>query len=507
MKRTVVCISAFLSCIFAVQGRDCLSDSTSVWSRGGMPVMSLAEPAARGGSLEAGGRFLSGNAHLAQDNASESGLAIRADGGRTVGKLRLQGTFSFAQDWLKGRSYADQFNPLSSNPFKLASEIPGDYTRQTFAFSAEAASWILADRLAFGLGGDYMVGDLSRSNDPRSRSQILDLHLTPSLLWKINARNSLSAAFLYGYSREKMLTLNSRAEALDKYKYYELLGVGEYVPVGVIGFSRRYSGHLWGGGLQYNYASARFNAGVWVNYSSRTTNIRGETGESPGDYTLARLEAGSVLSFRGDSFLNQLELQFAMDDGGSNRFVQEKRIVTNDQGRVEMYWETLLEMPYYNCSGFSAEGRWTIRPAGGSSSWWTGVSASWTSKTSETLQPASSFSFSRFGASALAGTSVHFSRGRALELSGSAGAVLSLGVNNDENPKLESEGKTLLLDGVLRPDAELLRRNALTLSADIEYIFPATGMLFGIFVDAACLHTFSVSGSRQLLQAGLKLYY
>ena len=505
MNKTAILLTAALLCAALAESR--AADGNSVWKHSGSPASLVADSLRQGGRFASGASCIFGDAHPARDDDSRRGLFVQADGSRRGGQLNLTGSFEFGQDWLYGRSWSDRYYPLSGNPFDAFSELPGDYTRQSFAFSAQGAGWIVKDRLALALGGDYMVGDLSRSRDPRSRSQIADMSVEPAILWKINARLSLGASLQYGYSKEKLLKLSSRAENLDRYKYYEGLGLGEYVNSGIIGFSRRYSGNSLGGSLVLGYRTYGFEAGLWGKYKAGESEVRGETGETPGYWSQKDISSGAVLDFAGDNFRNHFILDLTVCNGRSKRYIQEMRVVTNDQGRVESYWETLLKLPFYISGNYKAGASWSISPAGGKASWEAGFRAGFESSSAEMLQNDSMFAFSRLALSAEGKGTLRFARGRALELSGSAGAVIPLGVENQEDPRLKKDGKTLLLDNVLRPDAVLLGRRAMTLDLGAEYRFIMSGKLLGLALESTQFHTFSDNGSRINLTAAIKLYY
>ena len=506
MKRSPLLLFVFLLCAApTAQGKDVFHDSLSLWRPSSAALRLAAEPVTDGGTVYAGGRYLSGEARRMQESASEGGLHLRAEDRRNIGRLRTAGTFTFRQDWLAGRLWTDNFTPFDGNPYKVASDIPGRYSRQIFAFSAGVASWLKGDRMALALGGDYRVGDLSRSNDPRSRSQRMDLSLRPALLFRLSGPHLLGLELEYDYSREKMLKLASKAENIDRYTYYELTGNADYTPVGIIGFSRRYARHAGGGQLHYGYEGGRWRCLLWGGYAYGVTGILGETGESPGDYRSGRLQAGAALSLRAQ-LLHQWTFRYVRESGTADTFIQEQRIVTNAQGRVDSYWETLLRYPSFQYLHQQFSLQWTCRPLM-DDGWWSGIRAGWENSSSACLQPVSVFAWSRLRTELLGGGRFPFGKGHSLELSGSLGGLWAVGVDHQENASLSRQGKTRLLKEVFRPDAVFLSRHALTASLRAEYVFPISKTLLGLAFDTVHLHTFSPGGSRMGFTLGAVLYY
>ena len=92
------------------------------------------------------------------------------------------GSFRFDMDRTKDRAWCDVMRPYNSNPYFSGSSISGKYDTQQFDLTA-AVGTIQMLGFTGGLRLDYKVSDLSRLRDPRSRSELLDYKLTPSLTY------------------------------------------------------------------------------------------------------------------------------------------------------------------------------------------------------------------------------------------------------------------------------------------------------------------------------------
>ena len=92
------------------------------------------------------------------------------------------GSFRLDMDRTKDRAWCDVMRPYLSNPYYSGSSVSGKYDTQQFDLTAAVGTTQLWGVTA-GLRLDYKVSDLSRLRDPRSRSELLDYKITPSLAY------------------------------------------------------------------------------------------------------------------------------------------------------------------------------------------------------------------------------------------------------------------------------------------------------------------------------------
>ena len=122
-----------------------------------------------------------GDYRRVQEGGQSNQLTFKTERYQTIaGVLVGYGRFHFNMDHTKDRAWCDVMRPYNSNPFMPGSSVRGAYDTQLFDFTA-AIGTIKLRGLTAGMRLDYKVADLSRLRDPRSRSQLLDYKLTPSL--------------------------------------------------------------------------------------------------------------------------------------------------------------------------------------------------------------------------------------------------------------------------------------------------------------------------------------
>ncbi|MDE7129445.1 MAG: hypothetical protein K2O07_03910, partial [Alistipes sp.] len=310
------------------------------------------------GITQTGANRLSGDLHRAQQSGSVTAFGFSSDSYCSLPKIGLYGRFGFTQQWHRNRRWADNFDPSNGNPYLAGSDLAGNYSQQMFDFSVKAASQCLWQRVWFGIGFDYTVGDLSRSDDPRSRVQLADYAVRPGLAVAISSHGKLGISGVYRHRKEKMLKPVAKAENIDKYAYYSMKGLGEYSTSSILFFSRRYTADYLGAQMQYEYSSERFAMLATAQATLRDEDVIGERKEQPGDY--ASNEYGISLNgvLHDSRSLQRFRLAATMSRGRATEYMQELITQTNAQGMIDTYWQTMLQAVRYRNDSFSIDAAW-----------------------------------------------------------------------------------------------------------------------------------------------------
>ena len=438
----------------------------------------------------------SGGLHRVQENGSENGISLSCESDRRLGKTDLYGRFSFTQSRIRDRQFCDNYDPFDGNPFKVGSDNAGDYTSQRFGFEVKTSTLRFSDIFIPSLDISYNVGDLSRINDPRSRSQQLEISVRPSLSWLFSAGNRLSAGISFGYAKEKMLKLSSKAENLDRYYYYEMKGAGAYSQVGIISFSRRYQLFSTGGDISFHHNGHGMEAIVKGSLSGSGTSIRGEAGESPGRYdkTTAGLSGDMIIT--REKTKHRISATVTARSGRATEFFQEQRIVTDARGRVDQYYETLVRTVRFKNSDIYATCSYLASLKG--NPWSAGIRMDYRAEDSRYILPETEFNWGWLLPAGVLKYGIRLNKiDMAATLQGGWRIPLSSGL--DISPALETEGKMLIADKVLAPDAALFSTGALYIWPEAKVSIPlrkeyARTLLLGLSGEQ--LHSFSAHGSR-----------
>lgn len=144
-----------------------------------------------------------GDYHRVQEGGAMNNMQFFTERYQRLGRyLYSYGKVDFNLGRTKDRSFADQYRPYNSNPYQSGSAIAGSYDHQDFDMVASVGTTAFSG-WRFGLQLNYQLGDLSRLRDPRSRSQLLDYRLTPSVSYTMGG-HTLGLSGYYDRRKEKM---------------------------------------------------------------------------------------------------------------------------------------------------------------------------------------------------------------------------------------------------------------------------------------------------------------
>ena len=239
-----------------------------------------------------------GDFHRVQEGGQRNQLEFFTERYQTIGKyLYGYGKFRFNMGRTKQRAWCDVMRPYNSNPFFGGSSVLGKYDNQDFDLTA-AVGTTSFNGFRFGARLDYQVGDLSRLRDPRSRSQLLDYQITPSVTWSAG-NHTLGVAAFYHRRKEKIPNINT-VQTDATLKYYIMTGMESAVGTtrGYAGFQREWVDHSFGGELSYGYQGSAFT----------TLNTFGMRHGNEGVYSNYKYEPGKYVTY-GFSFATQNRLQ------------------------------------------------------------------------------------------------------------------------------------------------------------------------------------------------------
>lgn len=425
------------------------------------------------GAAEVSGDYEAGDYRMAMDPSSDYSFNFSADSYNYLNHIDLYGSFTYTQQTLKGKSYSENYDPYNGNPYIAGSPLPGDYSKQFFAFKVAASSILLWQRVRFGVGFDYNVGDLSRYNDPRSRVQLADYSITPGTVIELTSKDRLGVSGTYRYRKEKMLKPVTKSESIDRYIYCTQKGLAEYSETGLLFFSRRYVGNYGGVELQYSHSSASsfsFLVNGGVNY--RFDDVIGERKENPGNYTSLKYYGGAAAVWGNEHLSHRLSAAGSYTSGKAMECLQELITETNDQGMPDSWWKTLMKNVRYRNAIAEASVDYRITGTrGGKYLWDAGVTVDAEFYSSRYVLPHSSMRTAFIGPSICGGGVLYRKSSNEIKMSGRVGWHCGLDGSLDLSSSLDEEKTTKIRDNVTVPDYEMQRRSALEASLSLDYIF------------------------------------
>lgn len=284
-----------------------------------------------------------GSYYLVQDGDSYNKLLFVSESFKKIGKyLYGYGKVSFDMGRMFNRSWSDVYRSHNTNPYFSGSSIKGKYDTQNFNLSASLAS-VDINGFTYGMKLDYNVGDLSRLKDPRSRANLADYRLIPSVTYALG-KHVLGLDAGYHRRKEKIPSITT-VQTDPNMKYYILTGM-EYVN-GVVGgysgFKRQFVHHEFEGGLSYSYQGRTWNSVNSLTYKKGYEDVTGDMKYMPGKYHTSIIGFSSFNRLMTDRICHTVDFGIAIEDCFADEYVQEKVTEKDPVTGIESsYWKTLI---------------------------------------------------------------------------------------------------------------------------------------------------------------------
>lgn len=285
-----------------------------------------------------------GDYHRVQEGGAMNNMQFFTERYQRLGRyLYSYGKVDFNLGRTKDRAFADQYRPYNSNPYQSGSDIAGSYDHQDFDMVASVGTTDFSG-WRFGLQLNYQLGDLSRLRDPRSRSQLLDYRLTPSVSYTLGG-HTLGLSGYYDRRKEKMrplVTVQSDATLT----YYLFSGM-EYA-TGTIGgyssFNREWVNHQVGAAMDYGYRSDSFHTLNSFGISRGEEYAYGTYKYEPGRYFTYLYNVQSQNRLLTGSVLHQVDVRMDWQQGYADEYRQQLIIKNDPQiGTTSYTYEKQLE--------------------------------------------------------------------------------------------------------------------------------------------------------------------
>ena len=344
MRRTVLIFSFFSFIMAAAQeGAYRYYDATQLWrttdNAAGLSIDIVQNRGYAAFTLS----HHDGSYRRVQEGGQRNALRFDTERYQTIGKYLVgYGRFAFDMDRTKDRAWADVYRPYDATPYYPGSTVAGKYDQQSFAFTG-ALGTVALGALRLGLRLDYEVGDLSRLRDPRSRSELLDYRITPSVTYTLG-RHTLGLAPHYDRRKEKMPSLTT-VQNDPNLAYYELRGLEEvYGSVGAYkGFSRQWVDHRLGGQLSWGCRNEAISSLTTIGMERGSEEALENEKRMPGKYVDYRYTLASRHRITDGCLLHELDLQMGFEEAYGNEYTQQRVQTTDASTGVSSYhYETLI---------------------------------------------------------------------------------------------------------------------------------------------------------------------
>lgn len=432
------------------------------------------------GLTQFAGEHIGGDFHRQMLSDRMNSWGFGANSYQALKHVNLWGDFAFTQKHHDGRNWSDNFDPYNGNPYQVGCGLKGDYTEQRFDFGVKLSSKRVWKRWWFGLGFDYSIGDLSRTQDPRSRVQMVDLTLTPGFSVEIAHRHHFGAHFRYRYRKEKNNPYVSKAENANEYELYLQEGLGVFQKIISSSFDRRQKGNYYGAGLTYDFQKKDFQFFTTLDFLKREDDVEDRQKASPGDYSSTELlwkvkGLWLKLNHRHEAYLS---LGFVQ--GEARKAFQELVTVTDPiTGNPSSFYKTKFSTKSLTHDILNLKAYWQYTHLRqGEYDWSLATHFSFHSMKDKYVfyQPSSLMQIGTMSLGLKAGVKIWSKRRHRMVVEGSVGYHLNLDDKYRISPDLENQD---LRQSIYDVDYLILRSNALDLGLKFKYIYPLSRHLDG----------------------------
>lgn len=284
-----------------------------------------------------------GSYYLVQDGDGHNQLQFFSESFKKIGKyLYGYGKVSFDMGRIFNRSWSDVYRSHNSDPYFSGSAIKGKYDMQNFDLSASLAS-VELNGFTYGVKLDYNVGDLSRLKDPRSRVNLAEYRIAPSVTYAFG-KHVIGVDASYHRRKEKIPNITT-VQTDPNLMYYIFSGM-EYAE-GATGsyssFERQFVHHEFEGGVTYAYHGTNWNSVNTLVMKRGHEDVTGDMKYMPGKYFTSNYEFNSYNRIEADHFIHHIDLGVALEQSYADEYRQHKVVEKNPETGIESsYWETLI---------------------------------------------------------------------------------------------------------------------------------------------------------------------
>ena len=351
-RNTLLLILSFIFS-YAVAQTDIASyqyaDATQLWRLTGNAAGLSHDPETCDSSANRGVAWFdlmhrSGDYHRVQEGGQMNQLRFYTERYQKIGKyLYGYGSFDFDMGRTKDRAWSDVLRSYNSNPYISGSIVPAKYDHQNFTLEAKLATIPLGN-FTYGASLLYKVGDLSRLRDPRSRINLAEYKLAPSVTYT-TGQHTLGLALHYDRRKEKLPNMTT-VQTNPNLAYYTMTGLENATGTigGYNGYMREYVNHEFGAELDYGFRGRQWKSVNALTMKAGREYVYGQYKYEPGTYRNIIYGLASHNRIQQSGLLHQIDVQMTYEAGAADEYKSE-RISTTDaeSGVTSVEWRKILE--------------------------------------------------------------------------------------------------------------------------------------------------------------------
>jgi len=191
------------------------------------------------------------------DPSKNSAISFNTAGIKSYKKLHFLGTFSYNRQISKDIDWSLMMDTDRDNPYIISDSIGGDWIKDRYSLGLKVGSEKYWNILHFGLNLNYSVGLGGRDNDPRPKSTLKNIFISPSVSISLGSNSKLGLSYIYSdYKQDIDVMIKS---GIGSAYFYKIMGL-----------------ELKGNALNkssYDYRIEAYKNGVSLFYTTSTNSI------------------------------------------------------------------------------------------------------------------------------------------------------------------------------------------------------------------------------------------
>jgi hypothetical protein len=287
--------------------------------------------------------YQEGDLHLSQFSPEESNYSFSTRKTIMLNNIVFDGGVEYLNQQQKAVGWTARMNPQTGNPYMLADSLHGLYSKDYVKLFG-SFGYRMTDRIAMGIGVDYLVGDGARIKDPRPVNELFSLDIYPSIILNFSGiKIGANLHLLKGREEISYTTI----ENSTTYRFFRFFGLGKGAKtVNSWSYYRNYYNSGLGGELQTEYRIGNIDLFSGIGYLSKTEVAEdGSTiprKNDSGDYTETDYQFYTIFRLKND-LIHFAKIFAIVSTGEGIEFLQEPY---SEDGIT--YYRTIAEISKYS---------------------------------------------------------------------------------------------------------------------------------------------------------------
>lgn len=287
-----------------------------------------------------------------QDGRSEKVFTVFSEGFANFANLHTYGSFEYNDLTINEAGYnASILDPHRGMPYYIADIHESNWRKHNYKLLFKVATEPIHDKITIGLTGRYSALHGAKQRDPRTDNRLMELELTPSMVFALDKRHRVGLSAGYMLLKEQSYMQNVNAS--DSQDYYSLLGLGKGIKEIGDGETSDYKGIRLSAEAHYQASLDDFMMMLTLGYrrQTETATVTFSTPRNRGSILLNGLRSSLEFAWNKSNLLHHLQLtgQYAKTQGIEYLNVRDSS--EEQKGWIQLHRDVRSEYRHWRVGG------------------------------------------------------------------------------------------------------------------------------------------------------------